>query len=160
MTSDGEWVRIERTFEASIEDVWKAWTDPGLFSRWYGPNGMRVPIAEMDVSIGGKRRICMQMDTPDRVMTMWFIGEFKEVDRPRRLVYTESLSDEAGNILSPQSMGLPEGHPEVTEVIVELTEADGVTRMTMTHVGVPAGSRGAEGWLQAFEKLQRLLAGA
>ena len=100
------------------------------------------------------------MDRNSRRKAEWFIGEFKEVDRPRRLVYTESLSDEAGNILSPQSMGLPEGHPEVTEVIVELTEADGVTRMTMTHVGVPAGSRGAEGWLQAFEKLQRLLAGA
>ena len=157
MTTDMDWVRIDRTFDASIETVWSMWTDPALFSQWYGPKGMSVPVAEMDVAVGGVRKICMEMKRPDGAMKMWFIGEYKEVSAPTRLVYTESMCDEDGNILSPQSMGMPEGHPEVTEIVVELSFKDGKTEMKMTHVGVPAGSRGAGGWEQAFDKLADLI---
>lgn len=158
MATEDRWVEIERTFEAPIETVWRMWTEAELFKKWYGPNGMNIPIAEMDVVAGGKRKICMKMEMPDRTMTMWFVGEYKEVNAPGRLVYTESLSDENGNILSPQSMGMPEDHPDVTEIIVELSEIDGKTKMKMTHIGVPAESGGAGGWAQAIEKLAALLA--
>ncbi|WP_420419231.1 SRPBCC family protein [Pacificispira sp.] len=153
MKAEMDWVRIERVLEAPIERVWDMWTDPALFALWYGPNGMTIPVAEMDVVVGGRRKICMKMEMPDRTMTMWFTGEYKEVDRPYRLVYSESLCDEAGNIVPPQSMGMPEGHPSVTEVIVELSDVGGKTRMKMTHIGVPAESGGAGGWAQAIEKL-------
>lgn len=158
MQTDIEWVRIERTFEATIETVWAMWTDPALFAKWYGPNGMTIPTSEMDVRLGGKRKICMQMVMPERTMTMWFVGEYKEVSAPTRLVYTESMADEDGNIISPQDMGMPEGHPEVTEVIVELKELDGKTTMKMTHIGVPGESQGAGGWQQAIEKMSTLIA--
>ena len=148
-----EWVRIERTFAASIETVWHMWTDAAAFKSWYGPNGMQVPVAEMDVVAGGRRMVCMRMEAPEREMSMWFIGEFKEVSRPTRLVYTESMCDADGNLISPASMGMPDGTPEVTEVIVELAEVDGGTRMVMTHMGVPAGTPGEGGWMQAFDKL-------
>ncbi len=153
MTSDTPWVRIERVFEAPIEDVWNMWTDPDLFKQWYGPMGMTVPVAEMDVTIGGTRKICMEMKTPERTMSMWFIGVYKEINRPSRLVYTESMCQEDGTIIPPQAMGMPEGHPDITDVIVELSEVDGKTRMVMVHVGVPEGSAGEGGWNQAFDKL-------
>jgi uncharacterized protein YndB with AHSA1/START domain len=95
----------------------------------------------------------MEMKTPDRMMSMWFTGVYKEIKSPSRLVYTESMCDADGTIISPQSMGMPDGHPDITEVIVTLTEAGGKTRMTMVHVGVPEGSAGAGGWAQAFDKL-------
>ena len=157
MNSDNEWVLIERVFDAPIETVWEMWTDPSLFQKWYGPNGMEVPVAEMDVVIGGKRKICMEMVRPDRIMTMWFTGEYKEVEKPTRLVYTESMCDEDGNIMSPQSMGMPEGHPEVTEIIIELSGDNGKTRMKLVHIGVPADSGGAGGWAQAIDKMAALL---
>lgn len=157
MPSDIEWVRIERTFDASIETVWEMWTDPERFAQWYGPNGARVPVADMDVVPGGRRRICMAMDMPERTMTMWFTGTYTEVDPPNRLVYTESLCDENGILVPPQSMGMPEGHPEITEVVIELTAVGRQTKMTLTHIGVPADSGGAGGWAQAIEKLTALL---
>ncbi len=157
MSNENKWVMIERTFEAPIDVVWRMWTDAALFKQWYGPMGMSIPVAEMDVVIGGTRKICMEMKRTDKTMTMWFSGEYKEVRAPSRLVYTESMSDAEGNIISPQSMGMPEGHPEVTEVIVELTEAAGQTHMKMFHIGVPAGSNGEGGWNQAFDKLVKLL---
>ena len=157
MADEFEWVVIERVFESSIEAVWEMWTQPDLFKQWYGPIGMSVPVAEMDVVVGGKRKVCMSMTQPDRTMTMWFTGEYKEIKAPTRLVYTESMCDEDGNILSPESMGMPAGHPETTEVIVELSEEGSKTHMKLIHVGVPAGSGGAGGWGQAFDKLAALL---
>jgi uncharacterized protein YndB with AHSA1/START domain len=99
----------------------------------------------------------MQLQTPKGPMRMWFAGEYREVVEHRRLVYTESLSDEAGRVLSPVEVGLPEGHPTQTQVIVELDDQGARTRMVMTHVDVPPGSPGAAGWDQALDKLGALL---
>lgn len=159
MTDQREWLRMKREFDAPIGLVWDMWTRPDLFKKWYSPMGMTVPTAEMDVVIGGTRKVCMEMVSPERTMTMWFTGIYKEVKRPSRLVYTESMCDAEGVILSPQSMGMPEGHPDITEVIVELNETGGRTMMTMVHVGVPTGSAGEGGWSQAFDTLAAVLNG-
>ena len=158
MTDTESHVRIERRLNASIETVWRMWTDPALFARWYGPNGASIPVAEMDVTVGGRRRICMEMGRGDKTMRMWFTGIYKEVRAPSRLVYTEAICDENGTIIPAEKMGMPPGHPDITEVSVAL-RADGVqTVMTMTHRGVPAGTAGEGGWVQAFGKLEALLA--
>lgn len=153
MTDQPNWVRLQRTFDAPMDIVWNMWTNPDLFKQWYGPMGMSVPTAEMDVKVGGTRKINMQMKTPERDMSMWFIGVFKELNAPHRLVYTESMCQPDGTLIPPQSMGMPEGSPDITEVIVELHEEDGKTHMTMVHVGVPAGTAGEGGWNQALDKL-------
>ena len=153
MSEEMEWVRIEREFDAPINLVWQLWTDPALFKQWYGPNGMSVPSAEMDVKIGGTRKVCMAMQSPERSIEMWFTGVYKEVSAPGRLVYTESMCDADGTLISPQSMGMPDTFPDITEGIVELNEVDGKTRMVMVHVGVGEGTAGAGGWNQAFDKL-------
>ena len=158
MTDTPTWVKITRVFDAPIEDVWAMWTDPEMFKKWYGPRGMSVPVAEMDVVKGGTRKVCMEMVTPERTMSMWFIGVYKEISAPARLVYTESMCDADGTIIPPQAMGMPEGHPDITEVIVELSEEGGQTKMRMVHVGVPEGTAGEGGWNQAFDKLGELFA--
>ena len=149
----GNSVTIERTFDAPAELIWQMWTEPEHFAGWYGPTGASIPVAQMDVRVGGTRLVGMVMETPNGTMRMWFTGEYREVVENRRLVYTESMSDEHGNALSPAEMGMPDGHPTTTEVIVELDEIDGHTKMVMTHVGIPAGSPGAMGWTMAFDKL-------
>lgn len=157
MNSGQEWVKITREFDAPIETVWDMWTKPELFMQWYGPRGMHVPEADMDVVVGGTRKICMEMASPERQMKMWFTGVYREVTRPTRLVYTESMCDEHGTIIPPQAMGMPEGHPDVTEVIVDLASRGAKTMMTMVHIGVPAGSAGEGGWTQAFDKMGEVL---
>jgi uncharacterized protein YndB with AHSA1/START domain len=146
-------VVIERTFEAPVDLIWRMWADPKHFKAWYGPDGANISVAKMDVRVGGSRLVCMEMATPDGVMQMWFTGEYGEVVENERLVYTESMSDENGNVLSPADMGMPPGHPMTTEVIVELEEDGGRTRMVMTHAGIPADSPGAAGWTMALDKL-------
>ena len=65
-------------------------------------------------------------------MRMWFTGEHLEVVEPDRLVYTEGISDEDGNLQSPEAMGMPAGHPTSTEVRVTLAQVDDQTRTALT----------------------------
>jgi uncharacterized protein YndB with AHSA1/START domain len=156
MTNDNgsqDAVTIERRFDAPVHLIWQMWTDPEHFRAWYGPDGATIPVAKMDVRVGGTRLVSMEMQTPNGPMQMWFTGEYREVLENQRLVYTESMSDENGNVLSPSDMGMPDGHPTTTEVRVELEDIGGRTKMVMTHIGVPGDSPGAAGWAMAFDKL-------
>ena len=159
-TTPTDSVVIERTLDAPPALVWQMWTDPARFASWYGPEGASIPTAEMDVTVGGSRLVCMEMQTPGGPMQMWFTGEYREIDEPHRLVYTEALADETGRMLTADEAGMPEGHPLVTEVSVELTDLDGRTAMVMTHAGIPADSPGATGWSMAIDKLADRLATA
>jgi uncharacterized protein YndB with AHSA1/START domain len=144
-------VTIERTIDAPVALIWQMWTDPEHFSAWYGPHGATIPVARMDVRVGGARLVCMEVTTPDGPMQMWFTGEFREVVENERLVYTESMSDEHGNVAAP----VDGGHPTTTEVRVDLANVAGRTKMVMTHAGIPSDSPGATGWTMAFEKLEQ-----
>ena len=146
-------VVIERTFDAPVDLIWQMWTDPEHFKAWYGPDGATIPVAKLDVRVGGSRLVCMEMQTPNGPMQMWFAGEYREVVENERLVYTESMADENGNALSPSDMGFPGGHPMTTEVCVELEDVGGRTKMVMTHAGIPGDSPGAAGWAMALDKL-------
>src|SRR5947208_3044922 len=86
-------VVIERSFDAPVDLIWQMWTDPEHFAAWYGPGGASVPVAKMDVRVGGTRLISMRMQTPNGAMQMWFAGEYREVVNNKRLVYTEFVSD-------------------------------------------------------------------
>ena len=152
-------VRIERTFDAPIDLIWAMWTEAEHFANWYGPMGARIPTADMDVRVGGRRHIAMEMETPSGPMQMFFVGEYREVDPKTRLVYTESMADADGNAMTAEQMGLPVGTPMYTSVVVELEDLGARTRMTVTHVGVPADSPGGEGWVMAIDKMQALVAG-
>ena len=146
-------VRIERTFDASIELLWQMWTTPEHFQRWYGPPGANVVVEKMDMRVGGPRLVGMEVVTPNGTMNMWFVGEHLEIIENRRLVYTESMADETGAVRSAADMGMPPGQPTTTEITVELEVVDGRTKMTMIHAGIPEDSPGATGWAMAFDKL-------
>ena len=151
-------VVIERTFDAPVDLVWQMWTDPDHFKAWYGPEGATIPVANMDVRVGGTRLVCMEMQSPNGPMRMWFAGEYLEVIENERLRYTESMSDENGNLSALSGEGTSGAHATTTEVRVELEAVGGKTRMLMTHAGVPGDSAGAAGWAMALDKLAADLA--
>lgn len=157
-TDSGDAVVIERVFAAPVDLIWQMWTQPEHFQKWYGPKGFTVPVADMDLQVGGRRLICMA--SPDGSMRMWTTGEYTEIVPHERLVYTESPADENGNVVSPSAMGMPDGYPATTVVTVLLEDLGGRTRMVMTHAGVPADSGAGGGWEQAFDKLADQLAAA
>ncbi|MFT7646741.1 MAG: hypothetical protein ACI8Y4_001478 [Candidatus Poriferisodalaceae bacterium] len=113
---------LEHTFDAPVKLIWDMWTDPEHFKAWYGSLGAEIPVANLDVRVGGTRLVCMAMETPNGPMQMWFSGEFVEVNPTSRLVYTDAMSDEDGNVKSPVEMGMPDGHPTTTRIVVELED--------------------------------------
>ncbi len=151
-------VQITRTFDAPIDLIWAMWTEAEHFAGWYGPTGATIPRAEMDVRVGGRRHIAMEMETPGGPMQMFFVGEYREVDPKTRLVYTESMADADGNAMTAEQMGMPAGAPLETSVVVELVDLGDRTSMVMTHVGVAADSPGAQGWEMAMAKLEARVA--
>lgn len=160
MTDSKDAIVVERIINAPAERVWQMWTEPAHLKQWYGPQGFTIPVAEMDVRVGGKRLIGMEMQGPDGTIQVWTTGEFTELLSNQRLAYTDSPADEHGNLLPPEAYGMPAGSPPlVTVVTVVLEDLDGRTKMTVTHAGLPAGEEGAaQGWAQAIAKLDDYVA--
>ena len=148
-------IEVSRTFDAPLEMLWKAWTEPEHFMKWYGPKGFTVPICEIDLREGGRHLWSMQ--SPDG-RQMYFTGNYKEVQPMTRLVYTDSMSDAKGNVMSAEMMGMPEGAPVTMDVTVTFEHADGKTTVSVSHVGHGDADHAGMGWEQAFDKLTAVLA--
>ena len=145
-------LQIERIFDAPVDYIWQLWTQPELFKSWYGPQGFSVPIAKMDIRVGGKRLFCMQ--SPDGNMKMWLAGEYIEIVPNKRLVYTEHMADEYGNLPPPSADGGNKDFLITSEITVLLEDLGGRTKMVMTHANVPGKTEWAKsGWEQAFDKM-------
>ena len=147
---------IKREFNAPLELVWKAWTDPEHFKNWWGPKGFTTPVSEMDFRVGGKYHYCMR--SPEG-KDYWGTGIFSEIVPKKRLVYTDSFSDEKGNVVPATDYGM-EGFPLEMKVIVSFEEKNGKTLMTLKHEGLPGGEMKdmtSAGWNESFDKLAELL---
>ena len=94
-------VVIERVFDAPVAVMWQMWTDPEHFKAWFGPTGASIPVAKMDVRVGGLRHICMEMATPNGPMQMWFTGEYLDV-AGRQLPLSPRHLASAGILYTPQ----------------------------------------------------------
>ncbi|ARM92530.1 activator of Hsp90 ATPase 1 family protein (plasmid) [Rhizobium sp. CIAT894] len=88
---------VTRTFEAPPSTVYKAWSQPELFQRWWVPKsatGVSLVSCDMDVRTGGKYRLEFGADGSD---TMAFYGRYLEVVPNERIVWTND-EDEEGAI--------------------------------------------------------------
>jgi len=146
-------IKVSRTFDAPLEMLWKAWTEPEHFMKWYGPKGFTAPTCEIDLREGGRHLWSMQ--SPDG-RQMYFTGSYKEVKPMERLVYTDGMSDAEGNLMTAEMMGMPEGMPVTMDVTVTFKYADGKTTVTVSHIGQGEGA--GTGWEQAFDKLEKVFA--
>jgi uncharacterized protein YndB with AHSA1/START domain len=149
---------IERLFDAPREKVWKAWTDPELLKRWWGPEGFTAPFIQLDLRVGGKCLYCMR--SPDG-KDYWSTGTFREIVPPSRFVVTDSFADEHGNVVPATYYGMSSEFPRELLITVTLEDQGGQTKMTLVHTGMPGGEdrdMAKAGWSQSFDKLAAVLA--
>ena len=136
-------VRLTRRFDALPERVFDAWLDPKVARKWlFTSPTSQSNSTKIDARIGGKWRIADRRDGVDYVGH----GEYLEIDRPRRLVFT---------------FGMPQFSPVFNRVIVKIEPDGSGCILTLTHEGVPASDReGLEmGWGDMFDHLTAALAG-
>lgn len=133
---------MNRSFDATAEAVFDAWTQLEEWQAWIGPRGVKCEVTALDARVGGRFRLVM--NTPDG-RKMLIAGEFREVDRPRKLVLTWGL----------------ETHPDHNSLItLTFRDAEGKCDFTLRQEGlVTAENRDAHGagWNSAFGKLQDYL---
>ena len=146
---------ITRTFDAPRELVFKAWTDPKLVAKWWGPSVFTNPVCELDPRPGGKIFIVMHGPKgSDFDLDLPMTGTFREVDEPRRLVFsTVAIQDEKGDpqleTLNTVTFADVGGKTEITLHVV-------VVKSTPVAAGALDGMEA--GWSQSLTKLVDLLA--
>jgi uncharacterized protein YndB with AHSA1/START domain len=146
MTATERELVITRVFDAPRDLVWRAWTEPERIKQWSAPKGFTIPVAEGELRPGGAWKSCMRK--PDGT-DLWLAGVYREIDEPRRLVFTHAWLDEHGD-----------PGPE-TLVTVTFVERGGKTEMTFRQSGFESTeSRDghAGGWNECFDRLDELLA--
>jgi len=77
---------LRRHYRVGPEKVWRAWTDPQALKLWFGPEEIvLVPIAEIDLRVGGRFRVAMRAADGE---THDVSGTYLEVEPNRKLVFT------------------------------------------------------------------------
>ena len=144
---------INRVFNLPVSVVWLAWTDAEYFKKWWGPRGFTCPSCKMEAKVGGKYLNCMR--GPDG-KEYWSTGVVKELIPERKLVVTDSFSDDKGNIKPASEYGMPGDWPKELLITVYLEEADGATKMKLKHQGIPNEMREdcIKGWNESLDKLE------
>jgi len=143
--SDRE-IRVERVFDAPLERVWQAHTDPQLLAQWWG-RGHKLTIERYELERGGHWRFVEHTDRGD----FGFEGRFREVTPRKRLSMTFEWD------------GMP-GYPVVNTTVFE-DLGDGRTRIVATMMFYTTEERdgmlqsGMEGGMnESYAALDRLLA--
>ncbi len=139
-------IAITRIVDTSPDKVFQAWLDPGHLSHWWGPRHFSAPHVEVDPRPGGTFRTCIRSGRRD---DYWARGIFKEIDAPRRLVFTHAWEYEPG-------VGA-----EGRLVTVEFAGTGGKTRVAFRIAGYDSmASRDSEieGWNECLDRLVRYFA--
>lgn len=133
-------IEIRRTFKAPRASVFDAWTKPEALRQWFGPAGMTVPEANVDLREGGRYRIVIIDTDGDPNIA---VGTYTTVRRPERLAYSWAW-EENGNP-GPQ-----------TQITIDFLERGDETEMVFKHEGfatVESREGHLGGWTTTFDKL-------
>ena len=144
--ADGRRVQIVHLFDASLERVFQAWTDPDEVSRWWAPEGFAVlpGSVQIEVRVGG--RFDLTMIDPRDSTTYPMQARIIEIDVPNLIVLrTEPMPN----------VGIH--HPTMTTVTFEPVGPR--TRMTFTAGPYPdeVFADSQTGWNSVVSRLDRLL---
>jgi len=107
--------RVTRRFDVPPERVFDAWLDPETVRNWFGPGLGEMTRVEVDPRVGGSFSFVQRRDGED----IDHIGEYLEVDRPRRLVFTWGIAGESS--------------PDDSRVALDFVPLPNGSEVTLTH---------------------------
>lgn len=152
-----EGLKLERTFNAPRELVWRAWTEPEHMKKWWGPKGFTAPVVRIDLRVGGKYLSCMKQISDGK--EFWSTGTYQEITPIEKLVMTDSFADAEGNIVPSSYYGMP-GMALEMMVTVTLDDLGDKTKVTILHDGLPNNEHAEmtrEGWMSSLDKMEESL---
>jgi len=130
-------LKVVRRFDAPAERVFDAWLDPATLGRWLfaTPAGTMVRV-EVDARVGGSYAVVERRDGED----VEHVGEYLEVDRPRRLAFT---------------LRVPKYSQQEDRITVEIVPLGEGCELTLTHENLDAEyeDRTRAGWTKVLDAL-------
>lgn len=125
---------VSRVFNAPVELVLKAWTDPALVMRWWGPDHFTSPSAKIDFREGGTSLVCMRAPKEMGGQDMYSTWAYKKIVPLKLIEFIQRLADKDGNPVDPVKMGLPPEFPKDMRTVVTFRElGKGKTEMIVTE---------------------------
>jgi len=126
---------INRTFNAPLEEVWKAWSESEYIKQWWGPHGFTAPVADINFREGNKSLVAMNHPDMGTFYNTWM---YTKIEPMEQIEFISRFADENGRTLSPTEAGLPvpDGIPdEVRHVITFKSLGDNRTELTIEEYG-------------------------
>ncbi|MBX3513080.1 MAG: SRPBCC domain-containing protein [Xanthobacteraceae bacterium] len=134
---------VKRSYSFPAGRVFDAWLTPEITRRWlFTTDGSEVVRCEIDARVGGKFEIVDKRDSGEFKGEIRHVGEYLEIDRPRRLVFT---------------FGVPQFDPRMTRVEIDIVAKGSGCELTLTHHDVPPEWQQPtnEGWTKLLGNLER-----
>lgn len=151
---------ITRVFDAPLEAVWKAWTEPEQVMKWWGPTGFTSPSCRIDFREGG--RFVFHMRAPKEMNNADFYtaGTYKKIVPAELIEFTQGLSDKDGNKIDPTTIGMPADFPEAIPSLLAFKRVGDKTELTAIEYGWKLGEMremSKLGFEQCLDKLAESL---
>jgi uncharacterized protein YndB with AHSA1/START domain len=128
---------VTRLFNAPLDLVWRAWTEPKHIMRWWGPQYFTAPVAKIDFREGGTSLLCMRAPQDYGGQDFYSTLYYTKIVPMERIEYFENLSDENGTTVDPAALGLPADFPQNVQTIVTFKPVGKKTEMTIAQYGYP-----------------------
>lgn len=158
---------ITRVFDAPRERVWRAYTEPEMIKRWWGPEHFTAPSIKVDLRVGGKYVYTMRGPAgTEWDKDMFSAGIFKEIVPNQKLVVTDYFSDKDGNKLKPADYGMDPSFPAEQTITILFEEVEkGATRLSIVYPKPETEAQYqailksgmTEGWNSSLNKLAEAL---
>jgi uncharacterized protein YndB with AHSA1/START domain len=150
-------VTFEKIYDAPLEKVWQAWTDPEMIKQWWGPDNVIIPECEVDLRVGGKIYIVMEAGEamgPYKGTRWPMLGKFTVVEPRTKLSYDVNAWVEGQNDNGETTID------QTTEVV--FAEEGGKTKLNLKatiHKTGPAAGMAVQGMQMGFnQQLDKLTA--
>ena len=146
-------IHVVREFSAPIEQVWKAWTDPDMLEKWWGPKPWIAKTKSMDFKVGGAWLYFMEGPEGQK---HWSFVKFTAIEPVSRFAADAVFSDENGGA----APGAPVGHWDnkfvavgsKTKVVVDLSFDEEANFKMLVEMGFEGG------FTMGLNQLEELLA--
>lgn len=150
-------IKLERSYDASIEDVWELWTTKEGIESWWGPDGFSVEVLALDLRPGGQLHYAMTATAEPQVafmkqarmpLTTRTRATYKEVVRHTRLAFA-GLADFIPGVAPYETLTTVDFAPSANGVGV-------VVILQPMHDEIWTG-RMAAGWESQLGKLEKVI---
>ena len=136
---------LERTFNAPIDLVWEAWTQPDHVAKWWAPHGMDLEVIEHDFSVGGKWKYAMPMPDGNQFISE---GVYSEIVPKKKIITTADFKPMTEGVELHIQFEKDGNQTKFTFSVVHETEEYCEQQEEMGFYN---------GWGSAFERLDKML---